>query len=71
MNDDVKAFMLIPVTINVAGEMTRLSEGDAAYPLPEDMSNTVAAVRIGDEQWKVSMVIEKVQPQHPLETVTP
>lgn len=62
MQEEIKGFMLVPVTIDINGAMVR-GEPTAVYPLPIDMSSTIASLKHGEEQWKVSIIMEKILPE--------
>lgn len=59
MNDDVKGFMIVPVTVSGSGDMKKLSEITAIYPLPDSESLVPASVKHGDDEWILSIGIAK------------
>lgn len=60
MEEDVKGFMLIPVTVSVAGELTMLAaRGDTVYPL-QDNGTLIAALPYNDERWALDVTMRKV-----------
>lgn len=57
---DVKGFMIVPVRVNVAGELTKSDETSAVYVLSgKEIDALTTSVKHGDDEWVLSIDIKK------------